>query len=582
MATNFEEIQSPFEGERTFSDRNMDSDSESSPLTPVEERRNDEYYSVLNVARDADEYELKRAFNQMCLRYHPDRYTDPSKKQTAQELFHKVRQAYEVLRDPGKRAIYDAHGRKGLESNWTVAIRHPSLYEHEVFLRLREEIEEIQSYTPTGSFSASLDLTKIEQIQSKNGIDLARTGQYIQTKDISIQENIYTQIGPTTRLSLGGGVSLRDKEGHKGNFFLGVSHTSSSGYYTQVIGSIGNWPSIRVQLRKQIFDKVQLNLIGMVRFAGPYFSCIGIPTITTQLGDRTHFSLQAQIGKSSMKLVPQLSRQLTANLHLSTKCEIEPDNTSVTLELSYIPVKQYLVSLGIKIALKSQKLTYALQRSFSEHSTLRVGFSFANPGGVKVKFSLTRYNHTFTLPIRFSDRITLQKSIYVHILPIAVYGLAYIVYNSPLFSWTRMKLNEDSAHIREEQLQKETRRQAEVALMSEAYDRSLAAESGRDGLVVREAWFGLLRSRSGVADKLIGEGLPCVLDVTVPLQCLVKDSKLVLTDTSKIHLAGFYDVHKGERKDLNVKYYFRGRLHEVTVEDFHPLSIPKRSHQLRP
>ena len=582
MATNFEEIQSPFEGERTFSDQNMDADSDSSPLSPIQERMNDEYYSVLNVAREADEYELKRAFNQMCLRYHPDRYTDPSKKQTAQELFHKVREAYEVLRDPVKRAVYDAHGRKGLKSNWTVAIRHPSMYEHEVFLSLREEIEEIQSYTPTGSFSASLDLTKVEQIQSKNGIDLARTGQYIQTKDISIQENIYTQIGPMTRLNLGGVVSLSEKNGHNGHLSLGVSHTSSNGYFTQITGSIGNWPSIRIQLRKQIFDKVQLNLIGMVKFAGPYFSCFALPTVTTRFGDRTHFSLQTQIGKSNLKFVPQFSRQLTTNLYASSKFQIEPDNTSVILELNYVPVKQYLVSLGVKLALNSQKLTYALQRSFSEHSSLRVGFSFTNPGGVKVKFSLTRYNHTFTLPVRFSDRITLQKSLYAHIFPLAVYGLAYVVYNSPLFNWARMKLNEDPTHVREEQLSKETRRKSEVALMSEAYERSLAVESGRDGLVIREAWFGLLRSRSGMADKLISDGLPCVLDVTVPLQCLIKDSKLVLTDTSKVHLAGFYDVYKGERKDLNVKYYFLSKLHEVTIDDFHPLSIPKRSHQLRP
>ena len=581
MATNFEDIQSPFEGERTFSDH-IDADSDSSPLSPIQERRNDEYYSVLNVAREADECELKRAFNRMCLRYHPDRYTDPSNKQTAQELFHKVREAYEVLRDPAKRAIYDLHGKKGLESNWTVAILHPSLYEHEVFLRLREEIEEIQSFTPTGSFSASLDLTRIEQIQSKSGIDLVRTGQYIQTKDISIQESITTQIGAMTRLSLGGAVSLSEKNGHKGHFSLGVSHTSSNGYFTQLTGSIGNWPSLRMQLRKQIFDKVQLNLIGMVKFAGPYFVCFGFPTVTTRLGDKTHVSLQMQIGKSSLKFVPQFSRQLTTNLQVSSKCEIEPGNTSVTLECSYIPVKQYLLTMGLKLALKSQKLKYALQRSFSEHSSLRVGFSFENPGGVKVKFSLTRYAHTFTLPIRFSDRITLQKSLYVHLFPFAVYGLAYVVYNSPLFAWTRMKLNEDASHVREEQLQKETRRQAEVVLMSEAYERSLAVESERDGLVIREAWFGLLRSRSGMAEKLINEGLPCVLDVTVPLQCLVKDSKLVLTDTSKVHLAGFYDMHKGERKDLNVKYYFRGKLHEVTVEDSQPLSIPKRSHQLRP
>ncbi|KAI6656499.1 DnaJ-like subfamily C member 11 [Oopsacas minuta] len=580
MASNFDEIRFGFEeGERVLPEQ--DSDPDNNTLSPRMEGRDGEYYSVLNVAREANEYELKQAFNQMVLRYHPDRYTDPVEKQTAQELFHKVREAYGVLRDPAKRAVYDTHGRKGLELNWTVAIRDPKLHEHEVFMRMREEINEIQSYSPSGVFSATLDLSKIERIQSTNGIDLTRAGQYIQTKNISIQENISTPLGPMTRLNLGGAVSL-DEKGGTGQFTLGVAHTSSNGLFTRLSGSIGNWPSLRIQLRKQLFDRVNMNLIGMVRFAGPYFECIGVPTFTTRFGDKTHGSLQLHIGRSGFKIIPVISRQITTNLIVSAKLDTDPVNHSVRLECSYVPIKQYVITVGVKFALKSHKLKYSLQRSFSEHSSLCVSFSFEYPGGVSLKFSLTRYDHTFILPIRFSDSITIQKGLYAHLLPLALYGFSYALFYSPFFNWTRKKLNEDELRVKEQQYKKETSRQAEVNLMTEAYDRSHAYESEREGLIIREAWFGLLRSRSGMAEQLISEGLPCVLDVTIPLQCLVKDSKLELTDTSKVHLAGFYDVYKGEKKDLNVKYYFRGELHEVTVDDCHPLSIPKRSHQLRP
>ena len=580
MASNFEYIHSEFE-----EDRRTPPEDESHPdngnLATRLDQRDDEYYSVLNVTREANEYELKRAFNQMCLRYHPDRYSDPVKKQTAEELFHKIREAYDVLKDPGKRAIYDTHGRKGLESNWPIAVGNPKLHEHEVFIRMREEINEIQSYTPTGVFSASLDLSKIEQIQTARGIDLARTSHFIQTKNISIQESISAPLGPVTRLNVGGAVSLDEKNG-TGQFSLGVSHTSSNGLFSRITGSIGNWPLIRVQLRKHLFGSVNLNFLGIVKFAGPFFECFGVPTLTKRFGEKTHASFQMQIGRSAIKFVPSISRQVTTNFQVSARLETDPVNPSVKLQCNYIPVKQYVVMVGIKFALKSHKLKYTVERSFSTHSSLSVGFSFEYPGGVSVKFTLTRYDHTFSLPVRFSDRITIQKGLYAHLFPLAIYGFVYALYYSPFFNWTRMKLNEDELHVKEEQFKKETNRQSEVALMSETYNRSYALESQRGGLIIKEAWFGLLRSGSGKADRLISEGLPCVLDVTVPLQCLVKDSKLELTDTTKVHLAGFYDVYKGERKDMNVKYFFRGDLHEVTVDDCHPLSIPKLSHQLRP
>ncbi|KAL1743287.1 hypothetical protein HDZ31DRAFT_65183 [Schizophyllum fasciatum] len=65
------------------------------------------YYDLLEVAPDASENDLKKAYRKKALRLHPDKGGDP-------ELFKEVTHAYQVLSDPDKRSMYDARGEAGL------------------------------------------------------------------------------------------------------------------------------------------------------------------------------------------------------------------------------------------------------------------------------------------------------------------------------------------------------------------------------------------------------------------------------------------------------------------------------------
>src|SRR5258706_6054154 len=72
---------------------------------------NTDFYAVLGVGRDAEENEIKKAYRKLAMEHHPDRNNGDK---AAEEKFKEITEAYEVLRDPDKRAAYDRYGLAGV------------------------------------------------------------------------------------------------------------------------------------------------------------------------------------------------------------------------------------------------------------------------------------------------------------------------------------------------------------------------------------------------------------------------------------------------------------------------------------
>ncbi|MCD6248845.1 MAG: DnaJ domain-containing protein, partial [candidate division Zixibacteria bacterium] len=70
-----------------------------------------DYYEILGLDRGADGSAIKSAYRKRAMKYHPDRNPGDS---SAEDKFKEATEAYEILKDPQKRQMYDQYGHAGL------------------------------------------------------------------------------------------------------------------------------------------------------------------------------------------------------------------------------------------------------------------------------------------------------------------------------------------------------------------------------------------------------------------------------------------------------------------------------------
>uniref|UniRef100_A0A8D2AMP7 DnaJ homolog subfamily C member 11 n=1 Tax=Sciurus vulgaris TaxID=55149 RepID=A0A8D2AMP7_SCIVU len=548
-----------------------------------EELDNEDYYSLLNVRREASSEELKAAYRRLCMLYHPDKHRDPELKSQAERLFNLVHQAYEVLSDPQTRAIYDIYGKRGLEmEGWEVVERRRTPAEiREEFERLQREREErrLQQRTnPKGTISVGVDATDLFDRYDEEYEDVSGSGfPQIEINKMHISQSIEAPLTATDTAILSGSLSTQNGNGGGSINFALRRVTSAKGWGELEFGAGDlQGPLFGLKLFRNLTPRCFVTTNCALQF-----SSRGIrPGLTTvlarNLDKNTVGYLQWRWGIQSAMNTSIVRDTKTSHFTVALQLGIPHSFALISYQHKFQDDDQTRVKGSLKAGFFGTVVEYGAERKISRHSVLGAAVSVGVPQGVSLKVKLNRASQTYFFPIHLTDQLLPSAVFYATVGPLVIYFAMHRLIIKPYLRAQKEKeLEKQRESTATDILQKKQEAEAAVRLMQESVRRIIEAEESRMGLIIVNAWYGkFVNDKSKKSEKVK------VIDVTVPLQCLVKDSKLILTEASKAGLPGFYDPCVGEEKSLRVLYQFRGVLHQVTVPDSEALRIPKQSHRI--
>ncbi|KAK6472248.1 dnaJ-like protein subfamily C member 11 [Huso huso] len=527
-----------------------------------EEIDNDDYYSLLNVRREVRGAAWRGA----------RLGSDPLRRGVAWRgvsvgSLTSLLCVSAVLSDPQSRAIYDIYGKRGLEvEGWEVVERKRTPAEiREEFERLQRERDErrLQHRTnPKGTISVGVDATDLFDRYDEDYEEVPGGGfPHIEINRMHISQSIEAPLTTTDTAILSGSLSTQNGNGG-GTINVAIRRVTST----------KGWGELE---------------LGAGDMHGPLFGM----KIFRNLTPRCFLTTQCAMQVSSRGVRPGLTTVLARHLDKNT--------------MGYLQWRwgtQSAMNTSIVRDTKTSHLTFALQLGIPHcFMMLSYQYKFQDEDQTKVKGSLNQ--SVLIQCICVSDILSLSLSLLLSlnraslslssqftslslslspqiVFYATVSGVCVSMVTEPVSLHRELEKQRESSSS--DIARKKQEAEAAVRLMQESVRRVIEWEESRMGLIILNAWYGKF-----VTDTSRKQEKAKVIDVTVPLQCLVKDSKLILTDAAnplplslccplQSGLPGFYDPCVGEEKSLKVLYQFRGVMHQNLSGDTEALRIPKQ------
>ncbi|XP_058808577.1 dnaJ homolog subfamily C member 11 isoform X2 [Phymastichus coffea] len=552
----------------------------------------EDYYTFLNIPRNATPEEISNAYRRLSKLYHPDKHSDPALKKDAEILFNRTNKAYEVLNDPHKRAIYDSLGVKGLDTEgWEIALRTKTPQElREEYERLAKEEEEkrlLMRTNPRGNLTVRIDATELfnrytDEYDEIYGSLRPSIFSSVEVSGMAFSQSIEAPLTLKDTAVLGGELNLKNGVG-SGSVNFSVRHlVSPRGWFEVEVGA-GSGPTLAFRGYRTLTKRIFFTGGTVLHFNSNEIRPGLIGTLTMQLDTHTVGHLTYKLGIQSGMSTTVVRNTPESN----TACTIEFSLMQSYISLSYthrLEERQMELKGYLKFSTFGWFAEYGAEKKLSQHTTVSAMVHLGAPTGVYLRMKLKRAYQSYTFPIRLSDELFPAPVFYATVAPLISWVLLKNFIVDPIKRERKQrdkeKQREANKRIKQEK-QKEAK--AAVELMKATFSRIRAEEEAKRGLIITKAMYGRFvypQDRGNVSEDTVDGHKDEIIDVTIPLQCLVKDSKLVLHNASKSQLPGFYDPCPGEDKQLLLQYLFHMQTHECLLKDNEPLRIPKSSHRV--
>lgn len=558
-------------------------------------------YHVLNLNKGASQGEVQERYRSLSLVFHPDKQQDPDAKEIATKNFLKIQKAYEVLSDPFLREIYDQLGSEGLSFNWPEGFRTNSLEEfREKLADVKGEIRRARQnavLSPQGNLHCVVNAIPLFH---RGHATVAKRLSDVSFASYSLRHKIQSKITEQTNLVLG--VQVRNGTDHL-DFTGTVQHQFSPRLSSLALVHFG-FP-FQTRLETAYSDGNNSLVVKTVGSLGA--PLLFRPAVSASL---------------TRKLFKRRTEQATVDLHVGHRPHVKlrlmtpkpfglkysgdrhengGGNSGTSASLSGLETGIIFSSYGLDLEHGDPKIVGEFGVNLLElGTTLKSGLTLGYAGinwhfsslwsipsksieisttttlgraGVVLVTEMSRLEQRLTIPIVLSAEYNGPLAMCTTVLP-ALAGL--LVYRFIILPRRRTQrlAHLRSARKRLEESEERRERNAVEKVLKDLARKHSQTEKSKQGLIILEASYGSAEESEGIQDL--------TLDVTIPLQALVRNSQLFIAggEETKLHIQGFFDPVPCIPKVLRIRYLFREQMHYAEIPDSMPTVLPLIEHRV--
>ena len=192
---------------------------------------------------------------------------------------------------------------------------------------------------------------------------------------------------------------------------------------------------------------------------------------------------------------------------------------------------------SFRLGTTGASVEYGAEKKISKHSALSASVRVGVPSGVTLKIKLIRASQTYIFPIHLCEEVVPAPVFYATVVPLVTWTIVKKLIVDPVVKEQQDREKEKQKELNKSRmLEKQREAKCAIDLMMMTFSRIRAEEEAKRGLVITKALYGRFVYPNGQTGSVeAAEGHKDeVIDVTVPLQCLVIDSKLVLHNAPKV------------------------------------------------